>query len=466
MSAVRKLLVLPVKRMPVGCTLVFLLWLAGLLAMALSGKFGLVFVAGVATWFWYMLAGVTLRSLMRPETLLLPDFRRHLAIAGIICAACTVLPPIGLMIALGGTHFALLAASLFVLAMVVGIATGLGMRITLVIWLLAIAAGWQPKLSAMIAQAVASSAWSPLLITLLAGLLLYHALHPLLVITDRDADESPLQAIADGRKLATNADGTPRHKGLIGKKLTPILDHTAQRSLSAALSRFDERRNHGRRMAVIRAVLLPHDNPLAVMLNLLVIVVIASLYFVLTDVAHRWQVGYLGAYAVIISLSRFAAVGRGMVQMRPNLADLYMTLAPDTHKAFQATMADTLLWLVAVTTFNCMAYAVLVVLLLHDAQPAQLLLATGISGIAAAFSALGVHLIGPESKTGRMLTQFVLMGGAAAAYALVYWLIGRFGLTLGAVIGLVLTLPFGIGGWHEARKIYLQRLPVFDAPLD
>lgn len=466
MKAVRKLLALPVRRMPVGCILVLLLWLAGLAGMLLSGQAGLVFVAGVATWFWYMLAGVTLRSVMRPETLLLPGFRRHLAVAGIICALVTVLPPLAMMIALGGAGHALLAASLIVLAMVVGIATGLGMRITLVIWLLAIAAGWQPGLSAMVSHAVMASAWSPLLFILLAGLLLYHGLRPLLVIADKDVDESPLQAIADGRKLATNADGTPRHKGLIGKKLTPLLDHTAQRTLTAALTRFDARRSHGNRMAVIRAVLLPHDNPQAVALNLLVIVVIASLYFVLTDAAHRWQVGYLGAYAVIISLSRFAAVGRGMLQMRPNLADLYMTLAPDTHRTFQATLADALLWLVAVTSFNCMAYAVLVVLLLHDDQPAQLLLATGITGIAAAFSALGVHLIGPESKTGRMLVQFALMGGAAAAYALVYWLIGRFGLAAGAIIGLVLTLPFGIGGWREARKIYLQRRPVFDAPLD
>ncbi len=465
MRAVWKLLILPIRRMPVGCTLVIFVWLSGILIMALTGKAAIIIAVGVASWAWYMLVGMTLRTLMRPETLLLPDLHRHLSVAGLIYAVFTIVLPVVLMVAGGSAAYALLAASLLLLAMAVGTSIGLGMRISLMFWLLAIFASWKPKLAAVAGHAVMASAWSPLLITLLAGLLLYFALHPLLVVNDRDIDESPLQAIADGRKPATNADGTPRRMGLIGKKLAPLLDGTAQRSLTAALSRFDNNRNYSSRIAVVRAVLLPHDNPQAIGLNLLLATVIAVLYFSLTNAAHRWQVGYLGAYAVIFSMARFAAVGRGMLQMRPNFADLYMTLAPDTHRTFQATLADTLLWLVGAAVFNCLAYAVLIALLLHDAHPAQLLLATGITGIATAFSSLAVHLVGPQSKGGRMLAQFALMAGAMGAYALVYWLIGRFGLPLGAIIGVAITLPFGIGGWREARKIYLQRIPVFDAPL-
>lgn len=36
---------------------------------------------------------------------------------------------------------------------------------------------------------------------------------------------------------------------------------------------------------------------------------------------------------------------------------------------------------------------------------------------------------------------------------------------LDAVIGVVISLPFGTGGWRVARKIYLQRMRVFEAPL-
>lgn len=465
MNAVGQLLILPFRRMPVGCTLVVLVWLGGMLAIGLTGETAFVVGVGAANWLWYMLTGMTLRTLMRPETLLLPAFRRRLAATGGIYAAFAIALPVALIIVLGGAAHALLAAALLVLAMAVGIATGLGMRITLLFWLVFLLSSWQPKLSKALAEAAVASAWTPLAATLLAALLLYYGLRPLLEVSDREVDESPLQAIADGRKPAMGADGTPRRRGWIGNKLAPLLNGTAQRALAAALTRFHRKPGSGTRMAVIRAVLLPHDNPQAVGLNLLMAAAIAAVYFFVTDAAQRWHAGYVGAYAVILGISRFSAVGRGMLKMRPNLADLYMTLAPATRSEFQATLADALLWLVGVAAFNCIAYAVLIVVLLHDAHPAQLLLAAGITGVGAAFGALAVHLIGPESNLGRGLTQFALMAGAAATYALVYWLIGRFGLSIGALGGVLITLPFGIGAWTAARKEYLQRIPIFDAPL-
>lgn len=465
MSAVRQLLVLPFRRMPVGCTLVALLWLLVMASMAASGEALIVIGIGVIDFSWYALAGMTLRTVLRPETLLLPGFRRHLLITGVIYAALTMVLPMLLMIVVGGAAHALLAATLLMLAMALGIATGLGMRITLLFWLVIILSSWRPKLSTALVQAAAASPWTPLAAVLLAGLLLYYGLRPLLVVSDRDADESPLQAIADGRKPALGADGTPKRRGWIGKKLAPVLDSTAQHALDAALTRLHRNNNPRTRMAVIRAVLLPHDNPQAVGLNLAVAALIASVYFFATGAGHRWDAGFVGAYAVIISISRFAAIGRGMLKMRPNLADLYMTLAPTTRNEFQATLADTLLWLVGVATFNCIAYAIVVAVLLHDAHPAQLLLAAGITGVGAAFGALALHLVGPESSLGRALMQFALMGAAVGVYALVYWLIGRFGLTIGAVGGALITLPFGIGAWGAARKEYVQRAPIFDAPI-
>lgn len=229
MKAVWQLVALPVRRMAIGCVLVMLVWLAGMLGMALAGKPVIIIAVGVATCFWYMLTGMTLRTLMRPETLLLPDLRQHLAVAGAIYAVFAIVLPVALMIVVGGATHAPLATSLLLLAMEVGTSIGLGMRISVMFWLLAIFASWKPKLAAEAEQAVMTTAWSPLLITLLAGMLLFFALRPLLIVDDRDIDESPLQAIADGRKPATNADGTPRHKGLIGKKLAPC--STVRRSV-------------------------------------------------------------------------------------------------------------------------------------------------------------------------------------------------------------------------------------------
>lgn len=465
MKAVGKLLMLQVRRLPVGCVAVALVYACSMAALIATGEVAVVIAVGLAAWLWYMLTGMTLRTLMRAETLLLPHFRRHLALAGAVYAIFTVAVPVIAMTVMGGGHYVPLATSLLLLAMAFGMATGLGMRVTLLFWLAFMVVGWMPAVSAAIGQVAMQSPLTPLAIVLIAGLLLYYALRPLLTVSDREVDDSPMQSIADGRKPATGADGAPKRRGLVGRKLSPLLDGIAQRTLAAALMRFDRRRTPSTRMAVIRAVLLPHDNPVAAGINLLVVAGFAALYFFATDAARRWQAGYVGAYAVMIGISRFGAVGHGMVRMRPNLADLYMTLAPRTRSEFQATLADALLWVVGVAMFNCVAYALLVAVLLHDAHPARLLLAAGITGIGGAFGALAAHLVGPESTLGRTLMHLAVAVGAVAVYALVYWLIGRFGLLAGGLGGALLTLPFGIGAWHAARSEYVQRAPRFDAPL-
>lgn len=465
MKAARKLLALQIRRLPVGCVAVALVYLCSMTALLATGEAAVVIAVGLAVWLWYMFTGMTLRTLMRAETLLLPHFRRHLAVAGAVYAVFTVALPVTAMAVVGGAHYVPLAISLLLLAMAFGMATGLGMRVTLLFWLAFMVVGWMPVLSATIGYAAMQSPLTPLAVALIAGLLLYYALRPLLVVSDREVDDSPMQSVADGRKPATGADGTPKRRGLVGRKLSPLLDGSAQRTLAAALARFGKRHTPSTRMSVIRAVLLPHDNPVAVGINLLVVAAFAALYFFATDAARRWQAGYVGAYAVMIGISRFAAVGHGMVRMRPNLADLYMTLAPRTRSEFQATLADALLWLVATAVFNCLAYALLVAVLLHDAHPARLLLAAGITGVGAAFGALAAHLIGPESTLGRTVMHVVVAAGAVAVYALVYWLMSRFGLLAGGLAGALLTLPFGIGAWHAARREYLQRAPRFDASL-
>jgi hypothetical protein len=141
-----------------------------------------------------------------------------------------------------------------------------------------------------------------------------------------------------------------------------------------------------------------------------------------------------------------------------------MTLAPSTRAEFQATLADVMQWLIVVAVFSSVAYAGLVVLLLHVGDPAQLLLAASISSVAASLCALAAQLIGPESTFGRIVAQLLVLAGAIGAYALTYWLLGLFGLDWGSAASILLTLPFGIGTWLAARREYLGRAPRFDLP--
>jgi hypothetical protein len=465
MNAACRLLVLVLSRMWVASALVIALFLGGLVMMVWLHAPQLILAAAAAGWLWHMMAGMTLRDLLRPETLLLPDFRRHLALAGAIDVALAIVLPIGLMLALGGTDHVLLATAGMLLALAFGLATGTGLRVTLLFWLAFIVAGWKPGLSAMVARAALASSWTPWLLALFAALLLRLTLRPLFVIADRRHDESPLDAMADGRKPVQAADGAPRRRGWIHRQLNRLADFTAQRAMHAALARFRRRPSALARLNLIRSVLLPHDNAAAVGLRLLLMAAIGTAYFLATHAGQRWQAGYVGGYAVILGIGRFNAIGQGMLRMRPNLADLYMTLAPSTRAEFQATLADVMQWLIVVAVFSSVAYAGLVVLLLHVGNPAQLLLAAGISSVAASLCALAAQLIGPESTFGRVVVQLLVLAGAVGTYALSYWLLGLFGLGWGSAAALALTLPFGIGTWLAARREYLGRPPCFDVPL-
>jgi hypothetical protein len=465
--AIGKLVALPVVRMPVGVVLVVMVWLALLVLIPIAGLPGNVAVA-IATWVLGMLLGLTLRTLMRTESLLLPGFRRWLGYAGAFYGIILVGVPAALTLFTRDPQHVALVASIELFAAVLGLATGAGMRVTFLAWMVFPIMGFVPKpVQAALAHTLASSPWVPLLAALLALLILRLVLRPLLTVDDRIDDESPMQAIADGRKPASNTDGSARYRGMIGKRIMPIMDATAQRNLAHALTRFQRRRSTRARMAVVRAVLLPHDNWQAVTITIAITAMIAGLYFLLMHhQAEHWSAGVVASYAIIISMSRFTAAGRGMLKMRPNLADLYLALGPATHRDFQATMAQALLKLVAVTTFNCLIYTILIAILLHARAPAELVLTALIVGSGTAFAALAAHLIGPTSQGGRMIMQMALMVGALIVFNLVVWLMHRFGLGLGALAALVICLPFGLGAWRYAWREYLTRRPCFDAPLD
>ena len=190
MKAAWKLLALTLRRMWVGCVLVILMYLGGLALMIGLRAPPMIVAVATAGWLWHMMAGITLRDLLRPETLLLPDFRRHLALAAGIDVLFTIMLPVVLMLMLGDARHALLAGTGMLLALAFGIATGSGLRVTLVFWLVFVIAGWQPALSGLIVHAALASAWTPLLLALAAILLLHLALRPLFLVADRAFDEA------------------------------------------------------------------------------------------------------------------------------------------------------------------------------------------------------------------------------------------------------------------------------------
>ena len=462
--ALWQLLLQPWRRSATMTAIATLLWL-GAVTLALTGRDNdgprvlAAMLFGFGCLLLHLGLGQTLRALCRPESWLLPRFRLALTLIAMLDLLPWVLAPALLACVAGAASHAVLVAALALLLATLGLAISCDPRLALLFWLPAVGAGWMPKLAARIAGEAAAHPLTPLLLVLVAAALVVLVVRPRLRIRDAEPDVSPLESLS--MRGGSALGSTPR--GAIGKRIAGWYERISQSGFDNAIRRYRQRPDGVRRLALIRALLLPHDHPRSVGLRLLLTAAVAMLYFRLVMQRPHFEPGLLGAYAMLMALSRFPQVGRGMLKMRPNLADLYLTLAPDSYAGYQRTIADALLWLVPVTVVSALAYTLLGIALAHVADPARLLLVTLPVATGASFAALALHLIGPENTAGRTLVNLVLMFGAMAVYWGGYWLIGVAGWALGGALVTTLSLGFGLGAWFGAQREYLRRLPSFEA---
>jgi hypothetical protein len=466
MRAVVQLWMLPCRRMPVLGVLAHLLWLAalGCLVWIVPHVHGAAIGAGLlamGSWFWHLGLATTLRDTCQPESFLLPAFRRRLAVLGLVDAALWVGVPAALGLALGVPH-SLLGGALLLLAAAMGFAMGVERWVSLLFWPLLVFAGWMPGLAgALVHDALQSPLTLPLLL-LTATLLLRLALHPMLRVTDRPPDASPLEGLSLGRN-ATPDDAARR--SALGRRFEAWFDVIAQRAMDRALARYRDTHSAARRRTLVRRLLLPHDNPTAIVLRVAIMAVFASLYVAVALHRRHFDATVVGAYAVLAALARFPQIGRGMQRMRPNLADLYLTLAPITRAEYQQTLADALLVLVPIGTVTALAYTALGIVLTHAAQPGLMLLVTLIVATGGGLVALAVHLIGPQGTVGRQLVNAAVLLGTTMTYWAGVWLADTLGYVFGGGLLALVVLGFGLGVWFGAQREYQRREPCFDAPL-
>lgn len=470
MKAVWQLWLQPCRQTTLIAVLVQLMWLGGAVALGLMPAMGeaaasvAAVLFGAGAWLWFMMIGLCLRGLCRPESFLLPGFRRHLAWAGLLELAQWVLLPTLAAAALGAPHV-WLGGTLILLLAAIGLASGTERYINLLIWGVFILAGWKPGLATQIARAAAASPLTIPLLLLVAALIARLTVHSMLRIEDREPDVSPLSNTQLGRSHMRTVDGAPARRGKLTRIITAWFDGTSQRAMESALARYRQRPSWRLRAVLVRRLLLPHDNPQAIALRLLLVAVIVSFYVVTVMHRQRFNAVIVGAYAILLCLSRFPQLGRGMRKMRPNLADLYLTLAPPTRADYQKTLIDALLILVPISVLSAVAYTALGIVLVHATEPTRMLLDAAIVAAPASLVALAVHLIGPEGTLGRSLVDIVVTLGAMATYWGGYWLLGALGLALGGLVLALVTMSFGLAVWIAAQREYQRRPPCFDAPL-
>ncbi|MBD8897340.1 hypothetical protein [Rhodanobacter sp. DHG33] len=470
MRAVWQLWLQPCRQVLVAALLLQLTWLVGAILLACTPAVG-AGIAGVAAtlfgfgaWFWFTLLGLSVRGLCRPESFLLPGFRQRLAAMGTLQVAQWVLLPTLVALLMRVPHALQGGAGILLLA-AIGLAASSARYVNLLVWALFILAGWQPGLASQLGKALVASPWTVPLALLLAALIARLSLRAMLRIEDQEANTSPLENVQLGRSRARSLDGTPARRGKLAKRIAALFDNTSQWAMEQALARYRAKPTWRLRMVLVRRLLLPHDNPLAIALRLVLVAAIVAFYVLAMMHRQHFNAAVVGAYAVLLGLSRFPQLGRGMRQMRPNLADLYLTLAPPTRADYQQTLIDALAVLVPITVLTTVAYTGLGIVLTHAAEPVRMLIDAAIVTLGASLTALAVHLVGPEGGFGRGMVDFVVTLGGMAVYWGGYWLLGTLGIAFGSAVLLLVTLGFGLGVWTSARREYLRRPPSFDAPL-
>lgn len=457
------------KRMPLASSLCTLLWLAGLALIACSTYDAGLAYLGAGTlafgiWFWHIGLGQVLRGLCRPESFLLPGFRHRLVGLGVATAAQWIALP-AVLIAFAQPQYPWLISTGLVLVAALGLTIGCGRRVSFAIWAVFIAAGWMPQLASRITQAILASPWTAPMLLAGAILLARFALAPLLRIEDRDTPASPLENASLGRNASASADETAASRGKLARWLSDLFDSAAQRAMEDALHAYRRRPTGAGRLALVRRLLLPHDNPRAIALRLVLVAGMVAIYFLAVMHRQHFDAAVIGAYAILLTMARFPQLGRGMLRMRPNLADLYLTLAPSTRAEYQQIVIEALTLLVPVSVLTALAYTLLGSVVAHAEEPGRMLLTAAIVATSASLVGLAIHLIGPEGSFGRSLVNLVLIFGAMAAYWAGYWTLGKLGLGWGTLALGSVTLSFSGAVWFAAQREYQRRPPSFDAPL-
>ncbi|NII12278.1 hypothetical protein [Oleiagrimonas sp. C23AA] len=462
MKATWRLLALPWQQMRVGTIGVGVLYLAGVAVSMLKTMPGVVII-GLSCMFGGLMLGMTVRGLMRTEVHLLPGFLRHLARAGAWLLIPGVLIPTLLMVHYGPLAMAQTAGGLLLLETAM-LGSGSGMMVMLLLWLPMMALQAFPKVAQVIMPPIKHSPLAPLLAILLAAWLLYLTLRPLWQQEERPAAMSPMQALPFRTNSASSREGLRPHSRL-AQRLNALFNATSRRALRLALAAFSKQSSRWNRLRLIRAMLLPHDNLAAMGIRFGLTLLFAVLYMSFVGHTQHWSAAGMGAYALMLGMSRLAQVGRGLVQMRPNMAELYMTLGLPSQSQFQATIANTLLWLVPLVLVESLGYGLLTLAILGGTHPLRLLGSLVIAAAGGAFAGLCAQMIGPDTRGGLQGVHIVVILIAEAIYGGVLGLATWLGTALGLSLGVVIVLPFAIGVWLGTRRQYMARVPRFDAPL-
>ena len=464
MRAAWTLALLPLRQAWVAA-LLLLLMLAGAIALALAGGkalYGGAMLAASALWFAWLLAGAALKGLARKETLLLPDFRRALAGAAALWALLFWLLPCALASLRWGLPMGWLALGVDALAIAWAVLITSGSRSGFLIWVLIIGARFIPQPFWLSIEPALHNPLLPLAALLLAALMLRMTWQRLFPIGDPPLPDSPLLASEPMRRGNNTTSNVPR--GKLMQRLNGWSEHGASALLQRAATRYHATPTPtpGRQRAMLRALLLPHEQPRGWLVRWLLWGAFIAVYAL--ALGHSAQVGMIAGYATFFAMSGLNVVGTGMPRLQPSLVELYFTLAPDTRAAFKARLVDSFLGVLPGAILSAFVFTGLAALLIAPHALVSILATTAILAPPLALATLALYLSLPVNVILRSVVTVITIFGQMGTIWLGYALLERFGPLWGGAPVLVITWSFAIGAWSTARKHWIDSPLSFDPP--
>lgn len=462
MSGARALALLPLRQSPLVTGTVALLVLAGIALGFLAPRHNMTMafmMLGFALWFVWLLAGSTLKGLARKETLLLPGFHAALAQAAGAWAVLFWLAP-GVAVALHyGPRTGATTLGVGALAIAWALMSGSGSRNSLWVWVPIILARYLPRPLLEAFEPVLYSAWMPVLALLLSALVMRATLRRLFPAGDPPLPDTPLMA-PDPSRRGGMPSTAPRGKLLRG--LNTWSEQAASVRLQRMAAHYHQRPGPARERAMLRALLLPHEQPRGWLVRWLLWGGFIAFYAL--ALGHGAQIGMIAGYATFFAMTGLNVVGAGMPRVQPSLVELYFTLAPQTRAGFKAQLVDSFLGLLPGAILSAFVYTGIAAALIAPHALPAILGTTAVLAPPLALATLALYLLLPANMILRtvvtVVTVFVQMG----SYWLGYAVLRHFGPLWGGGAVLVVAWAFAAGTWSGARAHWIGSALSFDPP--
>lgn len=464
--AVRTLLWLPVQRYPLGALFLGLLLVGGWSLPLLTGKskalLGSLAVHAYVLMLGGMLSAMVWVSVCRPETQILPGFRRALGWVWGLAALYLVLLPTAVVQAIDVPP--LLVASGLTLLLATAVASGSGIKWAGLVWLAPMLLGIWPDFAKEIWLAVKGSTLAPLLLIGLAALILRSVWRRLMLISDGAPTLSPAD-ISIGDMSASSEAARIRQGGKLALWIQGAQHALSSRAFDGALAALKQGRSGADRRA-LAMVLMPNAHWRGMAFEAVLSVLAIGLLLLLIGFQRGGvpPIGLAASYIGMLTALRYQQLHRATLMLRPSLVDAYLAFAPPSQLGFARAVADSLYRAILPSMLFAATLLVLVGLLYPPEQRLPLLAGGLVGALGASLAGLGVVLMLLDSERPRLIVGLIVLGFLGATPTSLCVNAALKSPAAGAVVGALVLAGAGAFLWRA--RSYALRWPVrFDAPL-